>query len=84
MLAKGTFITTDRILGLTTALTKLLGPVLEFLKTLLANRRSDIDQTRFEVFEPYRSDVVHRHGKQSFSQAAERTHSCVFGQGSDV
>lgn len=45
----------------TTSLTKFLRPLLEFLETLLADTRSDIDQTGLEIFELNRSNLVHRH-----------------------
>jgi hypothetical protein len=44
---------------LSTPLAEFLSPILELLETLLANTRTDVDETCLEVFELDRADLVH-------------------------
>ena len=69
---------------LTSTLTKLLCPILEFLQTLLADTRSDIYQAGLEILKLDRANLVHRHLKQRFTKRSQGTHCCVFGESCDI
>lgn len=53
--------------SLTTPFTKLLGPILKFLETLLADTGTNIDQASLKILKLNGSNLIHRHVEEGFA-----------------
>lgn len=65
----------------TPSLPKILRPFLIRLQSLLTNTRSNSVQTRLEICEPDRPDLVHGRVQEGFAEVAQGAHGGVFGEG---